>query len=217
MDARWLPLKGMHCITDIVRSCTRGATNAPPVRLSSETMSRDHGAPIAISQAAGPVLIARKRDGAWQASELTPAGWSPAWSGNGEIAVSHVEAGAAETVSTLELIDIADPALPSSVVARTSPAALIAPRTAHYVLWRDDGHELCYVAPADGTLALYAFTPGAAAGPRRIFLGAPLFPAWQPGQPRLAVHHGSALTLLDTESGASLPVSERAAGFRTPA
>ncbi len=173
--------------------------------------------PVAIAQAAGPVLVARRDGEAWQIVELSPEGWWPAWGLNGNIALSYVQTSGGESVATLKVVDTADPMLAPTIVARDSPAALIAPRTAHYVLWRDDGEELCYVAPSEGRLTLFAATPGGVDGPRKLVAGAPLFPAWQPGRPRLAVHHASVLTIVDTESGSSTTVSERAAGFRTPA
>lgn len=174
--------------------------------------------PIAVALAAGPVmLVTRSEDDAWRTVEVAPHGWWPSWSASGELALSHVGAGPDGSEAILEVVDTADATFTPTLISRESPAALIAPRTAHYMLWREDGNQLCYVAPFDGGLALFCAAPGGVDSPRRLLSGAPLFPAWQPARPQLAVHHGSTLSFLETATGGATSVSERAAGFRTPA
>jgi hypothetical protein len=179
-------------------------------------MTRPPSIRIAITQAAGPVLVAWPEGDAWRELEVAPRGWWPSWSAGGALAISDVETGRGESVATLQVVHARDPALQPSTIARDSPAALIAPRTAHYVLWRDDGEELCYVAPSEGSLALFAAAPSGLEPPRRLLSGAPLFVSWEPGGARLAVHHGSELSIVDVTSGSMSPVSQHAAGFRTP-
>lgn len=163
------------------------------------------------------MLVTAADSDSWRLLELSPQGWWPAWNVNGEVALSHVRTAPGDSEAILEVVDTADPNLAPVLVSRESPATLIAPRTAHYMLWRGDGDQLCYVVPSEGGLALFVATPGGIDGPRRLLSGTPLFPAWQPAGPRLAVHHGATLTMFETATGAATLISERAGGFRTPA
>jgi hypothetical protein len=172
--------------------------------------------PLVVVRPDGPVVVVRRLAGEQRELELAAHGWWPTWNRLGEVALSHVET-VGESLATLEVFDVRDPALEPRIVSRTTPAALIAPRTPHYALWSDDGATLCYVTPSEDGLGVFTALPGDATSPVRLATGAPMFPAWEPGGPRLALHHGATLTVLEPGSPRQTIISERAVGFRTPA
>lgn len=98
----------------------------------------------------------------------------------------------------------------------TQPPLFLAPRLPHYFLWSPRGKRLAYVVPDGRSLVLNVWTAGEAAE-RALVAGAPLFPAWHPGEDVLFVHHGTVLERFDLASGEQMVLSNSAAGFRTPA
>ncbi|MBI2764954.1 MAG: hypothetical protein HYX53_03480 [Chloroflexi bacterium] len=95
---------------------------------------------------------------------------------------------------------------------------VIAPRVPHYCMWSPDGEWLSVVAPGADGLTLSLVRRDGSDSVTSVAVGAPLFAAWSGDSRLLAVHAGAELVLFDVAAGGGqTSISDRAAGFRTPA
>ena len=176
---------------------------------------------LAFARPGGGISVAeRQDDGAWAVSELTDEGVWPTPNARGTLVAASVvdirERGDAR--SSVVLTDVGR-GQEAAVAFRALPDAppVIAPRVPHYVSWSPTGELLAIVAPGREALTLYLSAADGSISSDALLSGAPLFPAWSADGRHLAVHAGSDLFLVDVASRARTTVSDRAAGFRTPA
>lgn len=170
---------------------------------------------LVVARLNGDIASFNERGDAWHrldSGEPLRRGLWPAWrAGPGE----EITASTVAAASSLE--SGAAGAAPATVAgSETVDESFIGPGLPHYALWSPDGRRLCYVVSDGQRLAMKLWEAGLEAS-RVILSGAPLFPAWSANSRWLAVHHGSQLSLVDTQSDEQTLVSSFAAGFRTPA
>jgi hypothetical protein len=170
---------------------------------------------LVVARSNGDIASFNERGHAWHAldsSESLRRGLWPAWRpGVGE----EITASTVAASSSLESGAAGE--TPAAIAgSETVDESFIGPGLPHYALWSPDGRRICYVV-ADGQRLVLKLWEATAETSRVIVSGAPLFSAWSSDSRWLAVHHGSQLSVVDTQSAEQTLVSNFAVGFRAPA
>jgi TolB protein len=153
------------------------------------------------------------------ASDASAAGYAwPTWLGDGSaLCVSTTEyPGAAMGPRLLRVA--ADGSSTLELFRDPSGAALVGPRTPHYVNPSPDGRHLLALVPGANTLSLLLLDSARAGSAQPVLTGAPLFSAWSPRSDCYLLHTGAELTLTDLATApAPRSLAVNHVGYRVPA
>lgn len=159
----------------------------------------------------------RQGDGIWRREVLAPPGmWPCANPVRDLVAVSVFQRARSDPRSSILLFGPNGHFAGTAYQSQAGVPPVIAPRIPHYAMWSPTGSVLSFVAPGADGLTLFLSDADSGMTADAVATGAPLFSAWDNAGTAIAIHAGQVLTLFRPEDRSSVPISERAVGFRTP-